>query len=182
MVGGKKSGKTTAVEALVKGLVKHGYKVATVKHISQKNFTIDTEGKDTWRHIKAGANITASVAANEIAIIRKTDTSRFKINDIIKTFENEVDMIIFEGFKKLVEQDEDIPKIVAVKSAEEALEAPKRFKPLIAFVGPFSTNSLNLSTPYVDVLANPEKLVQAALNTIETIPKKKQSKRLSTAS
>jgi len=174
VVGGKKTGKTTTVEALVKGLVKHGYKVATVKHISQKNFTMDTEGKDTWRHAKAGANITASVAAHEIAIIRKTDTSRFKINDIIKTFENEVDMIILEGFKKLVEQDENIPKIVAVKSAREALEAPKRFKPLIAFVGPFFTNSLDLPTPYVDVLTNPEKLVQAALNTIENT--KKESK------
>lgn len=181
VVGGRKSGKTTAVEVLVEGLVEHGYKVATVKHVSQKNFTMDTEGKDTWRHAKAGASITATVAAHEIAIIRKTDTSGFKISEIIKTFENEVDVIIFEGFKKLVELDEDIPKIVAVKSAEEALEAPKRFKSLIAFVGPFSTNGLDFSAPYVDVLSNPEKLVQAALNTIETIPKRKQGGRLNTS-
>ena len=60
VVGGRKSGKTTAVEVLVEGLVEHGYKVATVKHVSQKNFTMDTEGKDTWRHAKAGASITAT--------------------------------------------------------------------------------------------------------------------------
>lgn len=172
VVGGKKSGKTTAVEALVKGLVEHGYKVATVKHVSQKDFTIDTKGKDTWRHAKAGANITASVAAHEIAIIRKTDTSRYKISDITKTFENEVDIIIFEGFKKLVEQEENIPKIVAVKSSKETLETPKRFKPLIAFTGTFSTENLNSLTPYVDVLTNPEKLVRIVLDTIETMPKK----------
>jgi len=173
VVGGKRSGKTTAVEALVKGLAKHGYKVATVKHVSQKDFTIDTEGKDTWRHAKAGATITTSVALHEMAIIRKEDTSHYKINDIIKTFQNEVDITIFEGFKKLVEQEEKIPKIVAVKNAQEASEAQKRFKPILAFVGPFSTKQLNLSAPYIDIITNPEKLVQLVLEKTETSQKQK---------
>jgi len=171
VVGGKRSGKTTAVEALVKGLVKHGYKVATVKHVSQKNFTIDTEGKDTWRHAKAGATITTSVASHEMAIIRKEDTSNYKINDLIRTFRNEVDITIFEGFKKLVEQEERIPKIVAVKNAKEASEAQKRFKLLLAFVGPFSTTRLNLSTPYIDIITSPEKLVQLVLDKFEASQK-----------
>lgn len=162
-MGGKRSGKTTTVEALVKGLVKHGYKVATVKHVSQKDFTIDTEGKDTWRHARAGATITTVVAVHEVAIIRKEDTSNYKINDIIKTFQNEVDITIFEGFKKLVEQEKNIPKIIAVKNIEEASEAQKRFKPILAFVGPFSTKQLNLSIPYIDIITNPEKLVQLVL-------------------
>jgi len=167
VIGGKRSGKTTAVEALVKGLVKHGYKVATVKHVSEKNFTIDTEGKDTWRHAKAGANITATVASHEIAIIRKADTLHYKISDIIKIFENEVDVIIFEGFRKLVERYRNLWKIVAIKNAEEALDASKRFKPLLAFVGSFSTKNLNVSAPYVDVLATPEKLVRMVTDKIE---------------
>ena len=167
VIGGKRSGKTTAVEALVKGLVKHGYKVATVKHVSEKNFTIDTEGKDTWRHAKAGANITATVSSDEIAIIRKTDTSHHKISNIIETFENEVDIIIFEGFRKLVERDKNVLKIVVIKNAEEALDASKRFKPLLAFVGSFSTKDLDFPAPYVDVLATPEKLVRMVTDTIE---------------
>jgi molybdopterin-guanine dinucleotide biosynthesis protein B len=168
VVGGKRSGKTTAVEALVRGLVKHGYKVATVKHVSQKNFTIDTQGKDTWRHAKAGACITTTVASNEMAITRKGDTSCYKIKDIIKTFKNEVDITIFEGFRKLVGQKKSIPKIVAIKSAEEALEMSKQFKPIIAFVGPFNTKDLNLPAPHIDILTNPEKLVRLVLDTIES--------------
>ena len=109
VIGGKHSGKTTVVETLVKGLVKRGYKVATVKHVSQKNFTMDTEGKDTWRHAKAGATITTTVAANEIATIKKGDTSHYKIDDIIKPFKTEVDVIVFEGSRKLV-KTKNIPK------------------------------------------------------------------------
>ena len=167
VIGGKRSGKTTAVEALVKGLTKHGYKVATVKHVSEKDFTIDTEGKDTWRHAKAGANIIVTVASNEIAVIRKADTHNYRISDITKTFENEVDIIIFEGFRKLVEQDENILKIVAVKNAKEASEASKQFKPVLAFVGSFSTKDSDIATPYVDVLAAPEKLVRMVIGKIE---------------
>lgn len=166
MIGGKHSGKTTAVEVLVKGLVKQGYKVATVKHVSQKNFTMDTQGKDTWRHTKAGATITTTVAANEIATIRKGDTSHYTIDDIIKPFQNEVDVIVFEGFKKLV-RTENIPKIVAVKNKEEALEALAKFKPILAFAGPYSTEKTNLKTPYIDVLKNPDKLTNIVIQKIE---------------
>lgn len=171
VIGGKRSGKTTAVEALVKGLVKRGYKVATVKHVSQKNFTMDTEGKDTWRHTKAGAVITTTVAANEIATIRKGDTSHFKIDDIIKPFKDEADVIVFEGFKKLV-KSQDIPKIVAVKNKQEALEAFAQFKPIIAFVGPYSTEKTDLQVPYIDVLKNPDKLTNAVIKNIKKTQKK----------
>jgi molybdopterin-guanine dinucleotide biosynthesis protein MobB len=171
VIGGKHSGKTTAVEALVNGLVKRGYKVATVKHVSQKNFTMDTEGKDTWRHAKAGATITTTVAANEIATIKKGDTSHYKIDDIIKTFQTEVDIIVFEGFRKLV-KTEDIPKIIAVKNKEEALDAWKQFKPILAFVGPFSTQKIDRKTPYIDVLKDPDKLANTVVENMKKKPKK----------
>jgi molybdopterin-guanine dinucleotide biosynthesis protein MobB len=173
VIGGKHSGKTTAVEALVKGLVKQGYKVATVKHVSQKNFTIDTEGKDTWRHAKAGATITTTVAANEIATIRKGDTSRYKIDDIIKPFKTKVDVIVFEGFRKLV-NTENIPKIIAVKNKEEALEASTQFKSILAFVGPFSTEKIIQKTPYINVLKDPDKLANTVIDKMKN-PKKSQN-------
>jgi len=172
VIGGKHSGKTTAVEALVRGLVKRGYKVATVKHVSQKNFTIDTEGKDTWRHAKAGATITTTVAANEIATIKKGDTSHYKIDDIIKPFKTEVDVIVFEGSRKLVKTG-DIPKIVAVKNKEEALEASTQFKPILAFVGPFLTEKIDRKTPYIDVLKDPDKLANTVIEKIKKTPQKK---------
>ena len=69
VIGSKGSGKTTVTEVLIRELTKKGYKVATVKHIPEQNFTIDTEGKDTWRHARAGASKVISVAPKEIAVI-----------------------------------------------------------------------------------------------------------------
>ena len=162
VIGGKHSGKTTAVETLVKGLVRHGYMVATVKHVSQENFTMDTKGKDTWRHIQAGATITTTIAANEIATIQKGDTSKYQLRDIIKPIQTKVDIVVFEGSRKLV-KDKKIPKIVAVKSKEEAFEAAEQFKPIIAFVGPYSTEKLDLKAPYVDIMKNPDKLTNIVI-------------------
>ena len=45
VVGGSNSGKTTAIEAIISGLTKKGYTVASAKRIPEKEFTIDTKGK-----------------------------------------------------------------------------------------------------------------------------------------
>lgn len=71
VVGGKKSGKTTAVEALTRELTKRGYQVAAVKHISEEGFSFDTEGKDTWRFAQAGAKTIIAVSPNEVVTIKK---------------------------------------------------------------------------------------------------------------
>jgi len=104
VVGSKKSGKTTAIETLVRGLTKRGYKVATVKHIPETDFTIDTKGKDTWRHAKAGARTVLSVAPNELTVIRKVDTTKYSLEQIVAKCEDDVEVIILEGFKKLIKQ------------------------------------------------------------------------------
>jgi len=159
VVGSKKSGKTTAVETLVKGLTKRGYKVATVKHIPEPDFTIDTKGKDTWRHAKAGAKTVISVAPNEIATVRKADTKKYSLEQIVRNCEDDAEIIILEGFRKLIGQNPTVPKIVAAKTAEEALDASKHFKPILTFVGPISSEAAELKIPYVDVLKEQERLV-----------------------
>lgn len=179
VVGSRKSGKTTAIEALVRGLTKKGYKVATVKHISEPDFTIDTEGKDTWRHTRAGALVTISVAPNELAFIKKVDTTEYGLTEIVKHCEDETDIIILEGFRDLVTQNPLIPKVVAVKTIEEAKENSKYFKPIIAFVGAISTKPKGLRIPHVDALQKPEKLVEIVENKIK--PMIKKEKRLKAA-
>ena len=159
VVGSKKSGKTTAVETLVHGLVRKGYTVATVKHISEPNFTVDTKGKDTWRHAQAGASTVISVAPNELTVIKKVETTKYSLEQITRNCEDDVEITILEGFKKLIGQDPTVPKIVAVKTTEEVLEASKHFKPILTFVGPISTEAKKLKIPYVDVLKEQEKLV-----------------------
>jgi len=159
VVGSKKSGKTTAIEPLVQGLTKRGYKVATVKHVSEPDFTIDTKGKDTWRHAKAGAKTVISVAPNEIATIRKADTTKYGLEKIIKDCEDDAEIIILEGFTKLTGQNPKVPKIVAVKSTKEVLDASKRFKPILTFVGPIPSEAAKLKIPYIDVLKEQERLI-----------------------
>jgi molybdopterin-guanine dinucleotide biosynthesis protein MobB len=174
VVGHKKSGKTAAIEVLIKGLTRKGYKIATAKHIPKSNFTIDTEAKDTWRHAKAGANITLSVAPNELAIIKKTDTTDYKLSDILKHCQEEVDITILEGFTNLVAQNPQIPKIAAIKTKKELEETLKRYKPIIAFVGPVPTTTKTPNIPHVNVLEKPEKLVEIAENKIKSILKKEK--------
>ena len=51
IIGGKKSGKTTVVEFLVKAFTSKGFKVATAKHISLPDFSLDKKGTDTWSRL-----------------------------------------------------------------------------------------------------------------------------------
>jgi molybdopterin-guanine dinucleotide biosynthesis protein B len=157
VVGTKKSGKTTTTENLIKELAERGYKVAAIKHIAEPDFTIDTAGKDTWKFAKAGAKTIISVAANEIATIEKTTTKSVSLKTLLKKCRGN-DVVLIEGLKKLVALKKNIPKIVAVKSMKEAVNALESFKPILAFSGPYSTETLDFETPYADGLKNPKKL------------------------
>ena len=167
VVGSKSSGKTTTIEVLTKELTKKGYRVGAVKHISEPDFTIDREGKDTWRFAQSGAKTIVSVACDEIATVEKLDASNFPLEKILQRCKNN-DVILLEGFRKLVGKNRNIPKIVAVKSIREALEASKTFDKILAFTGPHPAETLNLKVPYIDVVKNPKKIVDV----VERIVKK----------
>jgi len=157
VVGGKGSGKTTTIEALTRELTKRGYRIAAIKHVPEPDFTIDKTGKDTWRFAQSGAETIISVASNEVATIEKVNGKNFSLGDILQKCKRH-DIVFLEGFRKLVSKNRDMHKIVAVKSAEEALEAVKIFEPILAFTGPYSPQNLNLKIPYIDALKNPEKI------------------------
>jgi molybdopterin-guanine dinucleotide biosynthesis protein B len=161
ILGSQNSGKTTTIEALTKELTKRGYRVAAVKHIPEPDFTMDTTGKDTWRFGQSGAQTVMSIAAHEIATLEKTGTKSISLREILRRCKGN-DVVFIEGFRKLVSNNKRICKIVAVKSAEEAEEAMKNFRGILAFSGPYSTESMNLKIPYINVLRNPEKIADVA--------------------
>ncbi|MBD0305494.1 MAG: molybdopterin-guanine dinucleotide biosynthesis protein B, partial [Nitrospiraceae bacterium] len=66
-VGRSNSGKTTLIERLIPELVVAGYRVATVKHAGH-GFDLDTEGKDSWRHKRAGAGTVIVVSKGSMAM------------------------------------------------------------------------------------------------------------------
>ncbi len=170
VVGSKKSGKTTTAEILTRELTKRGYRIAAVKHVPEPDFTIDTPGKDTWRFAQFGAKTIIAVSSNEIATIEKVNTKDVSLKSILQKCKDS-DLVFLEGFRKLVNKNKVVHKIVVVKSAEEALEAIQNFDPILAFTGPFSTANLNLDEPYVDTLKDPQKIADI----VEKIVRKNRS-------
>jgi molybdopterin-guanine dinucleotide biosynthesis protein B len=157
VVGGKKSGKTTTIEILTRELTRRGYKIAAVKHIPEPNFTIDREGKDTWRYAQAGAKTVVGVSADEMATIEKKGSANVSMKDILRRCADD-DVVFLEGFRDLVARNKTIYKIVVVKSAKEGEEDLEIFDPILAFTGPCEFKSGEKRIPYVDLKKNPEKL------------------------
>ncbi len=117
VLGGKASGKTTAVEIVVKFLTSKDLSIMTVKHVSQNGFTLDKEGTDTWRHWKAGARIVSTVSDSEKAIMVKngdeTDLSDFDL------WADKIDAIIFEGFSSRLLREERVGKVICIREVAE---------------------------------------------------------------
>ena len=91
------TGKTVLIEGLIKELKNRGYTVATIKH-DVHGFDIDKEGKDTWRHRKAGAEAVIISSRQIMALIREVQ-EEIHLEELIKQVED-FDFIIIEGYKK----------------------------------------------------------------------------------
>lgn len=112
---GRKTGKTTTVEALVRELTSHGYRVGTIKQIPKEDFTIDTPNKDTWRHAEAGAKVVVSSAPHEVAAIKRLE-GRERFAEAMHLLETEnLDLIIVEG-----NPPADMPRILAARGPDRA--------------------------------------------------------------
>jgi molybdopterin-guanine dinucleotide biosynthesis protein MobB len=168
VVGAKKSGKTTTIEILTKELTRRGYKVAAVKHIPESDFTIDMEGKDTWKFARSGAKIVVAVSAAQIATIEKTESRSPSLKEILQKCKGS-DLVFLEGFRKLVAETKSIYKIALVKSPEEAAEDLKIFDPMLAFIGPCKLTSGLKRIPCVDTRKDARMLADL----VERIAKKK---------
>ena len=97
--GFKNSGKTTLVEKLVRYLTEQGYKISTVKH-AHHDFDIDHEGRDSFRHRKAGATEVAVVSQNRFAIMNELRGA--EPPSLVQILEklSPCDLVIIEGYKR----------------------------------------------------------------------------------
>jgi molybdopterin-guanine dinucleotide biosynthesis adapter protein len=102
IVGKSNSGKTTLLEKLITNLTQKGYKIGSVKH-AHDGFEMDKEGKDSWRHKKAGAASTLVISQDKIAMIKNDNTSYL---EKMQAYLADNDIILAEGFKK-----QNFPKI-----------------------------------------------------------------------
>jgi molybdopterin-guanine dinucleotide biosynthesis adapter protein len=141
IVGKSDSGKTTLIEKLVPELTRRGYRIATVKH-DVHGFEVDREGKDSWRHKRAGAHTVVISSPQKVALIRdvERDLSLMEIRD--KLIRN-VDLVLSEGYKKDVQ-----PKVeIFRKERHQELLCSKEDN-LIAIV---SDQTFNVGVPCFDL-------------------------------
>jgi molybdopterin-guanine dinucleotide biosynthesis protein MobB len=154
-VGTSGSGKTATIEYLTQQLTALGFKVGVAKHIHEEGFTIDTEGKDTWRHAQAGARVVIGASPNELAVIKKT-TSETKLEEIIETLRNqELDIVLLEGFSGAYDGIAQVPKVVTATDAKNLKYTLGRTAPpILAITGPIArANRKNghLPAPLIDM-------------------------------
>ena len=109
VVGTKKTGKTTLVEALVRSLAKHG-KVGTVKNMVDH----PVDRGDTRRHFDAGADVVIGLGEARLLVRR----DRGDLESALAELEREgMDYAVVEGFKnsslfKIVMADIEVPNMV----------------------------------------------------------------------
>ena len=99
VAGFKNAGKTTLVERLVSELTRRGRRISTVKH-AHHSFDIDHEGRDSFRHRKAGASEVAVVSLHRWAIIHELrDEEPPRLEEILAKLAP-CDLVIVEGYKR----------------------------------------------------------------------------------
>lgn len=102
--GPSDSGKTTLIVKLVHQLTKEHFHVATIK-CTKKSFSLDTKGKDTWKHRNAGAELVVLSSAGETDFLVHASMATSEILRTIAAV-GWFDLVLVEGAN-----DPEIPKI-----------------------------------------------------------------------
>ncbi len=120
-LGYSNSGKTSALVSVASQLVKAGKNVGTLKHIHDKGFTIDTVGKDTWRHASAGASTIIALAPGELTVIEKGDTTGLSLDRLFGIFRSRrVDFLLIEGLYRKLSRRRGVTRVLCARNVGEA--------------------------------------------------------------
>ena len=107
------SGKTTLIEQLIPELRQRGLRVSVLKH-AHHHFDIDHEGKDRWRHRKAGACEVVVASDRRMALMREyAQPHVLNVHQLLAALDPCVDWVLVEGFK-----DCDLPKVEVWRPAQ----------------------------------------------------------------
>jgi molybdopterin-guanine dinucleotide biosynthesis protein B len=109
IVGRSGAGKTTVLERLIAELARRGVRVGALKH-THRGFDMDHEGKDTWRHRRAGARAVGIMSPTGVAVIRTLETE-LPLRDATALLGLDLDLVLTEGFTQA-----QTPKIEVVRA------------------------------------------------------------------
>jgi molybdopterin-guanine dinucleotide biosynthesis protein B len=96
IVGKSGSGKTTLMERLIGEFTARGLRVGSIKH-HLHDFEMDSPGKDSYRHKKAGAERTIISSPHKIGLVMDVDHD-YRLDELISFFSG-MDMVLAEGYK-----------------------------------------------------------------------------------
>ena len=140
VIGTSGSGKTTTIEYLTAHLTGLGFHVGVVKHIHDVGLTLDTQGKDTWRHVRAGAEIVVAVAPKELIAFKKTPNES-RLDSVITSLRTEpIDVLFLEGFS--ADSTKHSYKIVTARDATDLKRTLRKISPpILTITGPVARTS-----------------------------------------
>ena len=115
--GHKNSGKTRLAVMLIEEFRRRGYRVASAKHVHHRGFSVDQRGKDSWKHMEAGANPSAIISPDEVAVIWRGKNVK-SIEEILELV-GEADILVLEGFYGMLAERRDAVKIILLKDESE---------------------------------------------------------------
>ena len=119
------AGKTSLVEPLIMLLRAQGLSVSVVKH-AHHHFDVDHEGKDSWRHRKAGAYEVVLASDRRLPLMREfPQPAELSVHDMLAELDARVDWVLVEGFKHA-----DLPKVEIWREQPERASAGKPQAPL----------------------------------------------------
>ena len=167
LIGYSKSGKTKSIENLIAYLTNQKYFVIALKHTGNNKFSIDTEGKNTWRYSQAGANIVSSHSQGESSFIFNSELSS---QDLLNFVEYLIQwpllnpsrlplVVLCEGFRDLKKDH-----ILCVQSLEDLIAQKNEYT--VAISGQICGKAdlireirSHFSIPIINGLNDPEKLI-----------------------
>lgn len=97
ITGYSDSGKTTLIEKLIPRLAARGLKIGTIKHDAH-GFDMDHQGKDSYRHKRAGAITTVIAAPHQVGMVKDVETEP-GLEELAELYLTDVDLIVAEGYK-----------------------------------------------------------------------------------
>jgi len=95
IVGTSGSGKTTLITRIIPLLQQKGFRVGVIKHTAH-GFSMDHEGKDSWKHQQAGADAVMVASETAYALVKKVTPVRL---EELEGQMADLDLIITEGYK-----------------------------------------------------------------------------------
>jgi molybdopterin-guanine dinucleotide biosynthesis adapter protein len=99
IVGWSGSGKTTLLTRLIPLLTRRGLRIATLKH-AHHEFDVDTPGKDSYEHRKAGASEVIICSARRwVQMHELGGSAEPTLADLLRKL-TPCDLVLVEGFKR----------------------------------------------------------------------------------